>query len=410
MKWRALILFLVVGWGALQATPQVELGVDVFFKEGRVAALKNKKIGLITNHTGVNGELRSTIMLFKEAAKEFSLVALFCPEHGLTGASYGAESIKHGKDEDGIPVYSLYGDTRRPTAEMLKGIDVLIFDMQETGVRAYTYASTLFYVMEEAAKSKISVIVLDRPNPMGGLLVDGPMLEPAWRSFLGYVNVAYCHGMTIGELALLFNSEYKVGCNLEVVSMRGWKREMIFKDTGLPWIPPSPNIPESDTPLYSATTGILGQLNVVNIGIGYTLPFKIVGAPWIHAKEFAEQLNSQKLPGVHFQPFYYRPFYGSYKGKNCEGVKILITDPTVYKPLAAQYLLMGILKTLYPKEIETRLATLSSADKKLFCQINGTEEVLTILREEKYAAWKLIGFQKEKRAAFLDVRQKYLLY
>jgi uncharacterized protein YbbC (DUF1343 family) len=398
-----LILFLFFAF-SIWASPSVSLGVDVFFQEQHLVSLKGKRIGLLTNHTGVDSQMRSTLQLFQDCGQ---LAALFCPEHGLKGQHYAAEVIKN-SNEKGIPVYSLHGDTRRPKPEMLKNVDVLIYDMQCTGVRSYTYPTTLFYAMEAAAKLGIEVIVLDRPNPIDGLIVDGPMLEERWRSFIGYINVPYCHGMTIGELAHFFNEEYKVGCKLKVIPMKGWQRSMSYRDTGLAWIPPSPNVPEADTPLFCPSTGILGELGILNIGIGFTLPFKIVGAPWIDAKEFAEKLNAQKLPGVHFQPFHFRPFWGLYKGLDCQGVLIQVTDAKVYKPLSVQFLLLGMLKSIYPKEFMKRFA--ESEKKDLFCKASGTDAVYEILLKEKYPAWKLIELHKIEREAFLEKRKKYLLY
>lgn len=392
----------------LYCAPKIELGVDVFFAE-ETKAFEGKKIGLITNQTGVSSSLQSTLELFLERKDKLQIAAVFAPEHGLSGVFYAAEKIDHSKSS-GLTVYSLHGESRRPSEKMLQGIDVLIYDIQEIGIRPYTYATTLYYVMEEAAKKKIPVVILDRPNPMGGTVVDGPMLQEKMRSFLGYLNVPYCHGMTIGELAKFFNEEYQVGCDLKVISMRGWKRNMTFMDTGLNWIPTSPNIPEPDTPFYCASTGIIGELDIVSIGIGYTLPFKIVGAPWISGKEFADRLNGQKLPGVFFAPLAFRPFYGTYKGLDCEGIKIIITDYAKYRPLAVQYLILGLLKTLYPKEFTERLKGTSPLRTKLFSQVNGTEEIYQCLLNEKYIAWKLIEFQKEEREAFLQKREKYLLY
>lgn len=402
MRW--LLLFFCCT--ACYAAPVVSLGVDQFFSREMYASLKGKRIGIITNHTGVDSQMRTTLQLFQQHEGVYKIAAFFSPEHGLKGQHYAWESVKHG-DEKGIPVYSLHGETRRPKPEMLKGIDALVYDIQCTGVRAYTYPTTLFYVMEEAAKAGIEVIVLDRPNPINGVIVDGPMLEEKWRSYIGYINVPYCHGMTIGELAKFFNEEYKVGCKLKVVPMKGWKRSMGFRDTGLAWIPPSPNVPEPDTPLYSCSTGILGELHILNIGIGFTLPFKIVGAPWIEGKEFTEKLNAQKLPGVHFQPFHFRPFWGLYKGSDCQGALIQVTDAKVYRPLAVQYLILGMLKSLYPAQIEKMLK--ESKGKDLFCKANGTSAVLDILQNEKYPAWKLIELHKEERTAFLEKRSKYLI-
>lgn len=397
------ILFLFFSF-SVWASSIVSPGVEVFFDEGHFALIKGKRIGLLTNHTGVDREMRSTLQRFTDSG---AISALFSPEHGLKGQHYAWDFVKHGH-ESGIPVHSLHGETRRPKQEMLKGLDVIIYDIQCTGVRAYTYPTTLFYMMEEAAKMGIEVIVLDRPNPINGLIVDGPMLEEKWRSFIGYINIPYCHGMTIGELAKFFNEEYNVGCKLKIVPMKGWKRSMSFRDTGLAWIPPSPNIPEPDTPLFCPATGILGELSILSIGIGFTLPFKIVGAPWMDAKEFAEKLNAQKLPGVHFQPFYFRPFWGLYKGLDCQGVLIQITDAKIYKPVSVQFLLLGMIKSLYPKEFTKRLVESSSKD--LFCKANGTDAVYEILLKEKYPAWKLIDLHKVEREAFLEKRKKYLLY
>ncbi len=385
----------------------VDLGVDVFFKEGYDKPLKTKRIGLVSNHTGVNKTLTPTVELLQE--KGMKVVALFSPEHGWSGSAYAGKKTQDGKVGT-LKLYSLHGKTRRPTAEMLQGIDVLVYDIQDIGVRSYTYATTLFYVMEEAAKRKIPVVVFDRPNPINGVIIDGGMLGEKWRSFIGYINVPYCHGMTIGELAHFFNGEYKIGCQLKVIPMKGWKRTMTFKETGLTWIPTSPHIPEPDTPLFYASTGILGELNMVNIGIGYTLPFKVVGAPWIDAEVFAEKLNSQKLPGVRFFPFHYRPFYGSFKGKECHGVLIRPTNLSRYRPLSVQYLLMGILKSLYPQQTKGYLEKVTANKKRLFCLANGNDEIYRLMLYERYAAWKMIAHEQKEREQFKKVRAKYLIY
>jgi uncharacterized protein YbbC (DUF1343 family) len=386
--------------------PAVLPGVDVFFDDYRYEALRGKRIGLIANQTSVDWKMRPTLQRFLEHAPVLEVVALFSPEHGLQGQNYSDVFIKHEKWGK-LPVYSLFGHTRRPTTDMLKNIDVLVYDIQCVGSRAYTFPTTLFYAMEEAAKKGIEVFVLDRPNPINGVTIDGPMLDEKWRSFIGYVNVPYCHGMTIGELARLFNGEYRIGCKLSVIPMRGWKRTMSYADTKLAWIPPSPNIPEADTPLFYPTTGMLSGLKLFNIGVGFTLPFKIVGSPWIRAAQFAQKLNEQKLPGVHFVPFYFKPFYGLYKGEDCQGVLIRITDSARYRPIATQYALLGVSKSMYPKEFEKRLPKASSLN--LFHQANGTEAVFRILTEEKYATWKLIEFQQAERKAFAELRKKYLL-
>ena len=397
------VFFFIFFLGCQFLNSAITLGVDRFFEEKFDEKYKNRRIGLVTNQTGVDGQMQSTI----DRLSSLNVVALFSPEHGLKGQHYAFDSVNHGEEKK-IPVYSLHGQTRRPKPEMLKGIDLLIYDIQTTGVRAYTYETTLFYVMEEAAKHGIEVMVFDRPNPINGLIVDGPMLEEAYRSFIGYINVPYCHGMTIGELARFFNEEYKVGCLLTVIEMKGWKRSMSYRDTGLHWIPSSPNVPEADTPLFCPMTGLLGELHLLNIGIGFTLPFKIVGAPWIQAELFAEKLNAQKLPGIRFHPFHFRPFWGLYKGQDCQGVLLQITNALNYRPLAVQYLILGILKSLYPKEVLERIPESSST--LLFAKANGTNRVYEILVKEKYPAWKLIQLDDAERKKFIEKRKDYLIY
>lgn len=387
--------------------PKVELGVDVLFRGSYYEELKGKRIGLITNQSGVDSLLKPTLDHFIEKAHVYNLVALFSPEHGINGNAYAFEKVKDG-EKRALPVHSLHGATRRPTSEMLQGIDLLVYDIQDIGVRSYTYATTLFYVMEEAAKRQIPVMVLDRPNPLGGLLVDGPLLQDKWRSFLGYIDVPYCHGMTIGELAHYFNEEKKVGCNLKVVPMKGWKRSMSFSETGLHWIPTSPHIPEPDSALFCATTGILGELGIVSIGVGYTLPFKVVGAPWIDGEKYAAALNALKLPGVLFRPFHFRPFYGQFSAKDCQGVLIVVENPHTFKPLSVQFALIGILKSLYPHSFKKALDHVSKTKRELFCKAVGTERILEILEKEPYATYQLIAYDRDRLEAFKQKRGRYL--
>ncbi len=408
---RSPIFYLIVCFcSAYLGYGSVQLGIDRLFSPTYESVLRGKRIGLITNHTAIDSHGHSTIELLKKNADGYgySLQAFFAPEHGLMGLQYADKVVHHGRDADGLPIYSLHGETRRPTKEMLREISLLIFDIQDIGSRSYTYSSTLFYVMEEAAKARIPVIVLDRPNPLGGLLVDGPMLEDKWRSFVGYINVPYCHGMTIGELALFFNNEYHVGCDLTVVPMKGWQRKMTFEETGLTWIPTSPHIPEAHTAFYYPTTGLIGELQLVNIGIGYTLPFKVIGAPWIDAQHFAQELNEQNFPGVHFYPFHYRPFFGRFIGQECHGVLIVITNPQTFLPVTTQYLLIGMLKSLYPCAFEKALQE-SSKRQEMFNKVNGTAEVYRILKEEKYIIWKLRALHQKERIDYLIKRRAYLI-
>lgn len=407
---RILFIFTVLSLFILKCYPAVQLGVDVFFSEGMVESLRGKRVGLITNHTGVTRDLVSTYELFLQNQKGFQLAAIFSPEHGFFGQEFAAKNCKDHTLKQEIPVISLHGASKRPTDKMLQGIDVLIYDIQDVGSRPYTYATTLYYVMEEAAKRGIEVIVLDRPNPLSGALVDGPLLEEGVRSFTGYIDVPYCHGLTIGELARFFNGEYGIQCKLKVVPMKGWRRSMFFADTGLSWIPTSPYIPESDTPLFYATTGLIGQLSFLSIGIGYTLPFKVIGAPWINAQEFAKKMNDQRLPGVRFVPFYFKPLYGLYKNEECQGILIVILNRASYKPIKVQQFILGMIKSMYPDIVEKKLAGLSKLKKKMFCEAAGGEKILSIFFHERYPAWKMVEYQLDKRLKFQEKRKKYLLY
>lgn len=388
----------------------VQLGVERLFTAEYKEILRGKNIGLITNHTAIDSKGTSTIDLFKQHAGScgYTLKAFFAPEHGLNGLQYASEKVVDARDADEVPIFSLHGSTRRPTPAMLKSINLIVFDIQDIGSRSYTYSTTLFYMMEAAAKAHIPVIVLDRPNPLGGTLIDGPMLEDKWRTFVGYVNVPYCHGLTIGELAHFFNGEYQVGCQLTVIPMKGWRRSMTFEQTGLKWIPTSPHIPEAITAFYYPTTGLLGELQLVNIGVGYTLPFKVVGAPWIDAKKFAQQLNAQKFPGVSFIPFHYRPFFGRFSGQDCHGVLIMITDSQTYLPVTTQYLLIGMLKSLYPSAFKKALDA-SKECQTMFNKVNGTAEVYRILKDENYFVWKLRALHQKERDAYQQKRTKYLI-
>ncbi|MCP5470340.1 MAG: DUF1343 domain-containing protein [Chlamydiales bacterium] len=388
----------------------VRVGADVLVEENTyIDMIKNRRIGLISNQSAINHDYLTTLEILQK--HHYNVEAVFAPEHGYFGNAHAGEKMHHQMIGE-IPLLSMHGDTRRPTPEMLKDIDVLVYDIQDIGARSYTYVTTLFYCMEEAAKHHIPVIVLDRPNPMGGHVVDGPTLKDENRSYMSYVAVPYCHGMTVGELARFFNTEYKVGCDLTIVPMKGWKRGQTFEQTGLHWVPLSPQIPEADTPFFYATTGLIGHCSFLSIGIGYTLPFKIVGAPWVDAKHFAHVLNSQQLPGVNFQPFYFRPFFGKFKLKDCEGVRIVITDTDTYLPFTTQYTMIGIMKNLYSEHFKETMREIERTNekKKVFHQLNGSEEVMQIFNEERFIIWKLRTIIQRDRERFLPIRQKYLLY
>ena len=293
--------------------------------------LKGKRVGLVTNPTGVDRYLRSGVDILNDAP-EVNLVALYGPEHGVRGEFTAGEHVDFETDpSSGLPVYSLYGKTRKPTPEMLKDIDILVYDIQDIGSRSYTFISTLGLLMEAAAENGIPVVVLDRPNPLGGIRMEGAVTRPGFFSFVSKFAIPYVHGMTVGELAMLLNGEGMLSggirCDLHVVRMSGWKRSMHFDDTGLPWVPSSPQIPHGDTPVYYPATGIAGELYAVNIGVGYTIPFQTFAADWINADSLASNLNGLELPGVIFRPIHYKPYFSTLEGTMVHGVQIHITDP-----------------------------------------------------------------------------------
>lgn len=289
---------------------QVRLGIDVL-ADHNFELLKGKRVGLITNQTGVNSDGVRTRVILK---KKVNLVALFSPEHGLDGTEPAGKYVATRKDSvTGLVAHSLYGPTRKPTPGMLKGIDTLVFDMQDIGCRSYTYVSTMIKCMEAAGELGIDFVVLDRPNPLGGLRVEGPSIEQRWLSFIGIVPVPYVHGMTVGEIARMANGAgwIKPRCNLLVVRMQGWKRTMDWADTGLEWVKPSPNIPRYDSPYYYVVTGLIGELAGLDIGCGSPAAFEIISAKWLDPDKFTATLGRLDTPGVRFTPWSNGTFHGS---------------------------------------------------------------------------------------------------
>lgn len=388
---------------AAEEAGRIKPGIEVF-AENPPDMLSGKKAGIITNHTALNSKMQSSAdIICKIPGVE--VAALFSPEHGIRGGEIGF--IGDRQDKKGLKIFSLHGETKSPTAEMLKNIDILIFDMQDIGVRSYTFISTMKNSMQAAAKNNIAFIVLDRPNPLGGKLIDGPVLDMKFSSFIGAGPVAYIHGMTAGELALFFNKELGINCDLTVIPMEGWKRDMRWQDTKLAWTPTSPHIPEADTPLFYAATSMLGELPFISVGVGYTLPFKIVGAPWIDSDDINGRLNGKQLPGVYFQPFHFTPFYSHYKEQFCKGFKIIITDEKAFRPVAAGYHIIETLIDMYPENFN--LETLPKYNESMFNQSNGTDRILKMLKA-KTAAQEIIESYKAGLADFAEKRKKYLLY
>lgn len=306
-------------------------GLEVLMGPKR-ALLAGKRLGLITNATGVTRGLENAVDLMA-AATDFKLVALFGPEHGVRGDAQAGAAVADQLDaRTGLPVYSLYGATRKPTPAMLAGLDALVFDIQDIGARFYTYPWTLALVMEAAREAGIGVIVADRPNPIGGTEVEGPVLDPALASFVGAYPIPIRHGMTMGELALMMNTEYGIGCDLTVVTCAKWRRGKDFSQTGLPWVPPSPNMPTLDTAFLYPGTCLIEGTNLSE-GRGTTKPFELIGAPFIDGATLADQLNQRNLAGVRFRPAHFTPTFSKFEGQRCAGIQVHITDRSRLAPV-----------------------------------------------------------------------------
>ena len=393
----------------------VKPGIEVL-RDHNFDVLRGKRVGLVTNPSGVDRNLRSTIdILFN--AEEVNLVALFGPEHGVRGDKYAGDKVSGETDPStGLPVHSLYGATRKPTPQMLQGLDAVVYDIQDVGVRSYTFISTLGLVMEACGEADIEVIVLDRPNPLGGEKVEGPLVRDGYHSFIGQYKIPYIYGLTVGELALLLNEEglncgqkgnqAPAHCRLTVVPMEGWHRDMLYQDTRLPWVLPSPNIPFCDTPQYYASAGIAGEFsNYIQIGIGYTLPFQVFAAQWIDPLKLKKELDSYNLPGVAFRTIVYKPFSGSQAGKLLGGVQYFFTDYSAARLTETQFYVMQALARLYPDHRPFETATSSGA----FDKVCGTKYVRETFGA-RYNFEDLMPYWRGDAEAFKAMSKKYYLY
>lgn len=358
---------------------QVTPGVEMLARQG-FEPLKGKRVGLITNPTGVDRNLKSTIDILHEAP-EVKLTALFAPEHGVRGDQYAGLKVSDGVDSaTGVKIHSLYGASRKPTAAMLDDIDVMVYDIQDNGCRSYTFISTLGLCMDACAKAGKEFVVLDRPNPVGDK-IEGLITEDDCKSFVSQFPIPYLYGLTPGELAMYLNGEGLLESgkkvDLTVVKMDGWKRDMDYSDTGLPWVLPSPHIPTAETSLYYPASGILGELDYMSIGVGYTLPFKLFAASWIDdAAGLADRLNALDLPGVKFRPIHYTPFYSLGQGKAVAGVECYITDREAATLTLIQFYVAQEIAKMYPahKMLEGRTA----ARLNMFDKVVGSKKVRTL--------------------------------
>jgi uncharacterized protein YbbC (DUF1343 family) len=404
-----------LAWTAAHASPaaaapdtppkiQVELGIDVLLAPAspQIAALTGKRIGLITNPSGVDGRLVPTADRLARDPR-LKLVQLYGPEHGIRGEVPAGDPVEDARDPvTGLPVQSLYGRTRRPTPESLAGVDALLFDIQDIGSRTYTYISTLGEAMRACAEHRKPLWVLDRPNPLGGLLTEGPVMPEQWRNFIGWGPMPITHGMTVGEVARFFNATLGIGCDLQIVPMRGWRREMTWADTGLTWTQTSPHIPGvRQAHLYVATGMVAMSTTNLSDGVGTTLPFEIVAAEFIDPPQLSAALNASGLPGVRFQALAVKPFYGGFKDKALRGVRLHLDDPRAFQPLRTALTVLATLERLHPGKIawaEEKIIGRHWGETTLPARISRGDTVPDI-----QAAWRgdLDVFLAARRAALL---------
>ena len=413
---KLILIFCILLCSIAQAkTPVVKTGIEVLRERG-FEGLVGRKVGLVTNPSGVDSNLNSTVDILYNAPG-VELVALYGPEHGVRGDVYAGDKINDSVDPvTGLPVFSIYGATRKPTQEMLEGVDVIVYDIQDVGVRSYTFISSLGLVMEACAEKGIEVMVLDRPNPLGGNKIEGCYVEPGFFSFVSQYPIPYVYGLTVGELAVMINEEkmnrgqkgdqVPAYCKLTVIPMEGWTRDMVYEDTGLPWVLPSPNIPFKDSPMYYASSGVCGELyGFLNIGVGYTLPFQVFGALWLEPEKLKAKLESYDMPGVDFRTIWYKPFSGSLKGQLVKGLQFFFTDYQSARLTEVQFMVMQAINEIYP---DKRAFEMVSAIG-LFDKVCGTDQIrLEFMKNYRFDSIK--EYWRKDETAFRELSQKYYIY
>jgi uncharacterized protein YbbC (DUF1343 family) len=378
----------------------VTLGDDVFLSE-TWRELGSRPIGIVTNQTGVTSRLETIVDAIRHVP-EISVRAIYSPEHGLRGDQAAGAYVKSYIDErSGLPVYSLYGTTRHPTGAMLADVDVLLYDIQDVGDRAYTYISTLAYVMQAAKTYGKTVWVLDRPNPIGGRIVEGPVLDERFASFIGLYPIPVRHGMTVGELARLFNEHFSIGCSLRVIPMRGYTRAMLWPDTGLQWVQTSPNIPEWGTALVYPATGLIDGAGINN-GTGYTKPFKYAGAYKLDGARLAAYLNDRPIPGVYFRAAAWTPIAGFWAGKTLTGVELIVTEPRAFLAVRTAVEILVAVRKIEP-------AAISIPDPAALDKDWGTDTLRKGLEDGLDASTILASWVPGTRV-FEALRERFLLY
>jgi uncharacterized protein YbbC (DUF1343 family) len=375
----------------------VKTGLDILVHE-QAHLLKNQRVGLVSMPAAVLPDLTSSLDALRSAGVE--VTALFGPEHGFSGAALDGAAVGNASDpRSGLPVFSLYGTINEPTVEMLADVDVLVFDMQDVGVRFYTYLSTLFHVLRGAGKAKKPVFVMDRPNPITGSLVEGGPITPGFESFVGIINIPIRHGMTLGELANYMNAEEALHADLHVIEMHDWQREMWFDETALPWVPTSPAMPHLSTAILYPGMCLLEGTNL-SLGRGSALPFEVCGAPWLDGYALAKALNGLQLPGVRFRADVFTPSASNHAGSECKGVQVHVTDRDALRPVEMALHLIAVARCLSGEAWRWN---------PHFERLTGGSDVRSALEAETSVS-KILASWEEAISAFIQRREKYLLY
>lgn len=400
----------IAATAVITAAAQVKPGVEVL-RDGGFAPLQGKRVGLITNPTGVDNSLRSTIDILHEAPG-VTLAGLYAPEHGVRGDVHAGDHVATTTDPaTGVTVHTVYGSKTKPTSEQLKDIDVLVYDIQDIGCRSFTFISTMGKAMEACAEMGIPFVVLDRPNPLGGNKVEGCLVEDSCYSFVSQFPIPYVYGLTPGEVARYINEEGLLPgglrCDLTVVPMEGWSRDMDFRATGMPWVLPSPHIPTPETALYYPASGILGEIGYMNIGVGYTEPFKLFCASWVDADALAARLNALGLPGLLFRPIHIKPFYSFGKGEHLAGVEMYVTDAAAAPLSLTQFYVMQELAAMYPDH--KPFETCDRGRLGMFDKVTGSKNIRRLFGR-RYRVDDIAPYWDKDAAAFKEKSSKYYLY
>ena len=398
---------------ALMATAQaVKPGIEVL-RDGGFRELQGKRVGLVTNPSGIDNNLRSTVDILNEAPG-VKLVALFGPEHGVRGNAHAGDAVTDAVDpKTGVKMYSLFGKTHKPTADMLRDLDVLVYDIQDVGCRSYTFYATMGVCMEACAEQGKEFMVLDRPNPLGGNKVEGCLVEPGYFSFVSKYAIPYVYGLTPGELARYLNEEGLTAkkAKLTVIPMRGWTRDMKFRDTGMPWVLPSPNIPTPESAFFYPLSGIAGELYTFNIGVGYTLPFEMFAATWADADRVCDAMNALRLPGLNFRPINVKPFWVTSVDVNKEkkevhGVQTYITDVDAANLTLTQFYFLQVIHELYP---DFKIFDQNPKRHAMFDKVCGTKEIRERFMK-RYRVEDIAPYWNKDNESFKKKSSKYYLY